>query len=261
MYKSMFQMFILLGVFCSLLAWSVSETGAETSKSTYQQVIQKLESLKPGKTIDVKMGTEKDTYYKGERFEARFQASQDCYFILMSIAPDREIVFLAPSAKILQPRIEGGMVYSTGLYPPPTSAEVAKYDFRMNMFVAPPYGEQRVYLFCSPQKFQLFEADFKQEPFYTIAPTNEERLQALLASLDRLKSSEWSGMNLKIDIQPKPAPKLVPIPRGITTGKPALAPSKSALAPSLESTGKTDKWFPPIRASGTTGKTDENKLP
>jgi hypothetical protein len=254
MNKLTFRILILIGVFYSLLAWSVSGIGAETPRPTYQQVIQKLESLKPGKTVDVKMGTEKNIYYKGDRFEVRFQASQDCYFVLMSLAPDGEIVFLAPSSQILQPRIKGGMVYSTGLYPPPKSNEAIKYDFRMNMIVIPPYGKQTVYLFCSPQNFKLFEADFKKEPFYTIAPANEERLKALLASLDQLQRSEWSGTNLKIDIQPQPAPVL----RGTTKEKPAIAP---APAPSLESTGKTEKWFPPIGSTGSTGKTGENKLP
>jgi hypothetical protein len=258
MYKSMFRMFILLGVFCSLLVWSISGTGAETPKSTYQQVIQKLESLKPGKTIDVKMGTQKDLFYEKEHFEVRFQANKDCYFVLMSIAPDGEIVFLAPSAKIPQPRIEGDAVYSTGAKPRPTLPEEAKYDFGLNPIAVPPYGIQTVYLFCSPQQLKLFEANFKKERFYTIAPTNDARLKTLLASLDQLEGSEWSGANLKINIQPQPAPKRAPIPRGITTEKPAIAP---APAPSLESTGKAEKWFPPIGSTGSTGKTGENKLP
>ncbi len=200
----------------------------------YQQVLEKLEALTPGKTIELRMGTEKDQYEFGDPFELRFWVSQDCYVVLMDISRSQlettRITFLLPNGQFPDNKIKGSNVYST------------VHDFGMNMKVAPPEGVDTINLFCSIEKIDLFKADFKKEPYYTIKSYDEDRLKKLLESLDRLKNYEWSGGSVMIRIS-SGGRSLSIGPTG-TTGK----------LPPIGATGTTGKFFPPIGATGTTGK-------
>lgn len=177
-------------------------------------------------------------YEYGDKFEMRFQVSEDSYIALMHIAvPDEnmstggDITFLLPNHQFPATRIEAGQVYST------------LHHFNMDVAVAPPSGFEAINLFCSPEKLDLFEVDFAKEPYYVITPNDEERLKKLLDRLGQLKEREWSGSSLKIRIGPPP-PKGV---RGMSRKFGALPP--------IGSTGTTGKFFPPIGSTGTTGKT------
>jgi hypothetical protein len=233
-------------------------TAVLESKSilTYQQVLAKLESLAPGKTIEVRMGTEKEQYDLGEPFEIRFMASKESYIILMYISADGNITFLAPSRQIPpDTRIKGGQVYSTGSPSRLTSKEEALYDLGIRLMTAPPGGVETINLFCSTEKIDLFESDFNKEPFYTIVPNDETRLQELLNRLDQLKQYEWSGTSVKIRIGPEPKFKT-----GVVRGKTKEIPRKFGALPPIGSTGTTGKFFPPIGSTGTTGKTDKEEV-
>jgi hypothetical protein len=85
-------------------------------------------------------------------------------------------------------------------------------------------------MFCSTEKSDLVDTDFKKEPFYTIEPYDGDRLKKLLEGLDRLKNYEWSGSSISIFI------------------------GSSVRGLSLEDTGNSENFFPPIGATGTTGK-------
>jgi hypothetical protein len=171
----------------------VSEAQDEPEKTPYELVMEKLETLVPGDAIDVRMGTEKDEYNLEEPFEVRFQVSEDCYIVLMDIGAatqkDDELVygditFLIPSFKLIENKVEGGRVYST------------LYDFDLPIRVARPAGYETVNLFCSPEKLDLFDADFDTEKVYTISSDDTEKLQKLLESLEQLEKQEWAGSSV-----------------------------------------------------------------
>ena len=191
----------------------------------------KLESLTPGETIDVKMGTEKEKYQIGDPFEMRFMVSQESYIILMDISTNGDITFIAPSVKVPDSTIEKERVYST------------LHDFGLNITVAPPIGVETINLFCSAEKLALFEVDLKKEPFYTIASDDEERLKKLLASLEELEKSEWSGNSVSFLIEDPQ--------KGGTRGQ---FSKRGGVLPAIGTTGTTGKFFPPIGTTGTTGK-------
>ncbi len=260
---------ILLLPWSLLLLSAVEALGADTSP-LYEQVLGKLESLTPGETIEVRMGTEKERYDTGELLEIRFWASKDSYITLMALSTDGNITFLAPSRQVPDTKIEGGKVYSTGSPSGPVSAEETLYDLSMKITVMPPNGTETINLFCSPAKIDLFEADFDKEPFYMITPANEERLKTLLDRLDQLEQFEWSGTSIKILIGPEPTP--MPMP-GLKKGMPRkpglppvpesakMIPRKFGALPPIGATGTTGKFFPPIGSTGTTGKTDKIDAP
>jgi len=165
-------------------------SGIIPKSDLYQQLMENLESLTSGDTIDVRMGVEKERYDIGDPFEMRFQVNKDVYIILMHISADGSITFLAPNRLVPDTRIEGGRIYST------------LHDFGMKLRVELPYGIDTINLFCSTEKIDLFEADFEKESFYTVHPDDEERLKKLLNSLDQLKNYEWSGNSVLIRIGP-----------------------------------------------------------
>jgi hypothetical protein len=225
-------------IICGLFLTAVSEAQDEPEKTPYELVMEKLETLVPGDAIDVRMGTEKDEYNLDEPFEVRFQVSEDCYIVLMDIgaATQKEdelvygdITFLIPSFKLTENKVEGGRVYST------------LYDFDLPIKVAPPDGYETVNLFCSPEKLDLFDADFDTEKVYTVTPDDTEKLQKLLERLERLEKQEWAGSSVSFLIRDPE--------KGITRGV-----KKFGALPPIGATGTTGKFFPPIGATGTTGK-------
>lgn len=188
----------------------------------YQQVLEKLDTLTPGTTFEVRMGTEKDRYEFGDPFELRFWASQDCYAVLIDISRSQlettRMTFFLPNYQFPDNKIEGDVVYST------------LYDFHLNITVGPPEGIDTIHMFCSTEKIDLFTADFTKEPFYTIEPYDEDRLKKLLESLERLKNYEWARSSVAVFI------------------------GSSGRSLSLDSPETSGKFFPPIGATGTTGK-------
>jgi len=255
MRKHVFCIVAMVLLACGFFLWSVS--GAQEAKinPAYQQVIEKLGSLQPGKTIAVNMGTQKEQYDFGEPFEIRFMASQESYIMLMHISAEGTITFFAPSRQIPpNTRIKEGKVYSTGVYPGPKSEEEKLYDFGLKLTTARPGGTETINLFCSTKKIDLFTADFEKEPFYTIAPSDEKRLQALSDRLDQLQQSEWSGGSIKIKIGPELKPKF-----DVRAAAKQISRKFGALPP-ISSTGTTGKFFPPIGSTGTTGKTDKEEV-
>lgn len=230
MWRKITQVCLIVLGLCSVLFLSVLEAQEDEEDLLYQQLMEKLERLTPGETIEVKMGTEKEKYEVGDAFEIRFMTSKDCYVVLMDISSAQkerygEITFLLPNSKFSNNMIEAGRVYST------------LHDFGMNMTVAPPYGLEVINLFCSTEKVDLFETNFEQEPFYRIQYNDEERLKALVDRLDQLKQTEWSGSSVKVQI-----------------GTYRSVPSKSGAIPLIGATDTTGKFFPPINTTGTTGK-------
>lgn len=243
MWKQIIRVFIITLVFWSSVSLSAMQAKELNEyNSTYQKVIKKLESLTPGDTIDVRMGTEKELYNFYEPLEIRFLASEDSYITLMALSTDGDIMFLAPSRYIPDTRIEGGKVYSTGLLAEPTSdQDLAVYDFGMRIKVAPPQGIEVINLLCSTEKIELFETDFEKEAIYMIKPEDEDRLNALLdrlSQLEQLEKSKWSGGSVQIFINMRPRPGV----------------RKFGALPPIESTGTTGIFFPPIESTGTTGK-------
>lgn len=239
-------------IICALFMGTGAQAQDEPEKSLYEQVIEKLEILTPGETIDVRMGTEKEEYLTGDPFEVRFQVSEDCYIALMDIGAVTkdvqgnivygDITFLIPSFKLTENKVEGGRVYST------------VYDFDIPIKVAPPAGYETVNIFCSPEKFDLFDADFDQEGVYTIRPDDTERLQQLLARLEQLEEQEWSGTSVSFFIDD---PQLRGAARDVMDAfkeETQKRRRRFGALPPIGATGTTGKFFPPIGATGTTGK-------
>ena len=204
---------------------SVAEAQQKEFSPTYTQLMEQLEGLTPGETIDVKMGTAKDHYDLGEPFEMRFQVNKDSHIILMDISTNGDITFIVPSIQVPDNKVDGQRVYST------------LYDFELEITIAPPSGIETLNLFCSPEKIDFFEVNFEHEPFYTITKDDEERLQDLMARLAQLKNYEWSGGSVQIFIGPKSR----------------AVPRKLGALPPIAATGTTGKFFPPIGSTGTTG--------
>ena len=248
----------------------------KTAHPAYQEVLTKLENLRPGKTITFEMGIKKDRYAVGEPFEIKFQVSQPCYLVLMELAADNSIRFLAPSRQVPNNRIEGSKVYSTGAIPRPTSPKDATYDLGLNL-TGLQNGEEAINFFCSTQPINLFDPDFAKEPFYTVKPDDANRLKALSTRLDQqFKDIPWAGgsITLTIGVEPaqfpleeltessKSALKQKPGSTALTgEKKKAMIPRKLGTLPPIGSIETTGKWFPPIDSTGTTGKTEGTKVP
>ncbi len=193
---------------------------------TYKQVMETLEHLTPGETVQVDMGTEKEVYNIGDSFEMRFRVSEDSYVTMMHISTTGDILFFAPNKNVPEAKIEGQRVYST------------LYDFKLPIEVASPGGYETINLFCSPEKIDLFQTDFDKEVFYTIQHDDEQRLKDLKVRLEQLQQHEWSGKSVTIEIR----------------GTRAFLKKVGGTLPPIGSTGTSGKFFPPIGSTGTAGK-------
>ena len=150
---------IVIVVLCHVLGLSALAVENKETYDVYLKVLEKLEYLTPGDSIDVRMGTEKDEYFVGEPVEIRFMASDTCHIMLMDIGAatknlvtgDMEygpISFLIPYYRVPEKQIEAGRVYST------------LHDLEMKIKVAHPIGYETVNLFCSPEPLDLISPDF-----------------------------------------------------------------------------------------------------
>ncbi|MCP4401038.1 MAG: DUF4384 domain-containing protein [bacterium] len=231
--KKITSLCIILNLF-SLFLLHANGAGAEmkTFSPSYKKLMDKLENLTPKNSINVNIGTEFEEYKVGDPFEMRFMASEDCYVVLMDISTNGDITFIAPSVVMLDNKVEGERVYST------------VSDFNMNIKVAPPGGIETINILCSPEKFDLFEYDVKEESLYIIKTHDEERIRKLIESLEQLEQHEWAGNSVSFKIKD---PQIKKSTRGAFT-------KKGGVLPPIGTTGTTGKFFPPIGSTGTTGK-------
>ena len=175
------------------------------------------------------MGTEKEEYTLGDDFEIRFQISQESYITLMDISPEGDITFIVPSIKVQDNKVEADKVYSTF------------HHFDLPIKIAPPTGYETINLFVRLKEFAFFETNFEQEPFYTIKKDDEERLNKLIAALEKLNDTIWTGTSVQFFI------------RSSTRGAGPSTSRKFGAIPPIAPTGTTGKFFPPIAPTGTTG--------
>lgn len=214
---------------CSWWVFAAAVADAQENKSptAYQALLAKLETLTPGQTIEVTLGTGKDTYLLGETFEARFRANKACYVVLMHISSPEvdsagtvlkygDITFLLPNGQFRDNKIEEGRVYST--------AE----DFNLAIRTALPTGFDTLNLFCMAEKLDLFDADFEKAPIYQIAADDDAQLRKLAERLELLKTQEWTGASASFLVQQEGA-QVRALPRKFGA-------------------------LPPPKATGTTGK-------
>jgi hypothetical protein len=237
--------FVVIGILVSIVfPRFIAEAEDDFEPSGYDQVLNALESLTPGNTITVEMETEKGQYTTGEPIEMRFRVSANSYLILMHISSAGKITFLFPNARVPNTKVEGNRVYST------------RSDFQIDLQGSSASGAEILNLFCSPEPIKLFEAKLsEQKPYYTITSKDDKQLKTLLRRLEQLQKQTWSGNSVTVwmaepaqkaeSAVEKSAPKafFMIVPRGAI--------------PAGEVTGSTNKFFPPISATGTTGKTEK----
>lgn len=228
---------LLAVVLSSVLTCSSVGAQDEAENPAYEKLIQTLEDLKPEESIEVRMGTEKEQYTLGEDFEVRFQVGQESYITLMDISPEGDITFIIPSIKVQDNKVEADKVYST------------LHHFELPIKIAPPAGYETLNLFCTTEEFAFFDPNFEQEAFYTIKKDDEERLNALIARLEKLNDITWAGTSVQFFI------------RSSTRSAGPPASRKFGALPPIGATGTTGKFFPPIDATGTTGRSDDPTSP
>jgi len=248
MVKSRVRCMIILSVIAHGLLGSIT-LAQDKYAPVLSEVKLTLEAFTPGTTITVNIGAEKDRYTSGEPIEIRFRASQACSPIVMEIAPTDEIRFLIPNGRAKQPTLEAGRVYSTS------------QDFQIDLTASATPGDTVFNLLCSPQRLNLFDADFTENtPYYTIKPTDAKRLQALLDRLTPLHAQECSGSSLIL-----PIIDAAPVKTIEETSFPVLAPASAPASVqvlfyqprgALNAPITTERFFPPIGVTGTTGKTE-----
>lgn len=138
-------------------------------------------------------------YLSGERFELRFQASQESYIALMYITELRtdnstglssggEITFLLPNQAVPETRIQAEQVYST------------VQDFHLNLWISGPSTIDVVNLFCSPTPLDWLGSDLGQTPYSVIHPTDDDRLQHILTVLAQMEHTQWTGDSLILNV-------------------------------------------------------------
>jgi len=236
--KTQYTLFIVGCLVLSVLGIPVAGEESGDEYGLYLETMERLENLMPGNMIEVSIGTEKEKYTVGDAFEVRFMVSEACYMVLMDIGAASKdkvtmdpiygpITFLVPNYKVLENKLEPGRVYSS------------LYDFNMKMKVAAPIGYETVNLFCSPEPLALFDADFDKEKIYVIEPHETDKLQKLLASLDRLEQQNWAGSSVSFMIQ---EPNMTGRPLPMKFGK--LNPMGGT-----GTTGKSENFFPPVTGS------------
>lgn len=171
----------------------------------------------------------------GEKFEVRFRANKACYVALIHMAELLEdsnskeisgghILVLLPNQNFARARLEADKVYSS------------THDFSIDMTASPPLSTEVVNILCSFEPFDFFdETDELYNGYYVIAPTDEQRLQKLLNTLQQLQPGNFGGTSLVLRVG----------------GQTRRLPKKFGAFPPMGATGTTGKFFPPVSSTGT----------
>ncbi len=220
-----------------LMSFAFAEAEQQQFSETYNKVMKSIEQLTPSQSFKVVMGTEKDTYEIFDPLEIRFQSEKACYLTLMDISTNGDITFLAPSQYIPETQIEAQRVYST------------LNDFELKMKTSPPAGYETLNFFCTTEKVNFFDADFQKEPVYTIPRDDDERLNALLKTLESLKQQDWAGTSASFFIRGRSA---------VAGGQKGMIAKRGMLKP-IDATGSTGRMLWPVDATGSTGHTEDDK--
>jgi hypothetical protein len=237
--------FVVMGILLRIVFPVLIATAEDDFEpSVYEQVLNTLERLTPGNSITVEMETEKGQYTAGEPIEMRFRVSANSYLVLMRIAADGNITFLLPNARVPQLKVEGKRVYST------------RSDFQIDLQGSSTSGAEILNLFCSPEPFNLFEAKLsEQKPYYTMTPKDDKQLKTLLRRLEQLQKQVWSGNSVTVWMAEPARKSEAAVEESAPQALFMMAP-RGAI-PVGEVTGSTNKFFPPINTTGTTGKTEK----
>ncbi len=164
------------------------EVGKGDVITSQSLLLRRLATLKQHDPLfDIKLWTDRQEYSPGDTIAFNFRSDRDCYLTLINIATSGNITILFPNRYHPHNFIRAGVTYRV---------PDADYGFEFN--VTGPRGTDRVKAIATLQDQPIFEHDFTQSAFRSIAQTRD--VQVVNSGMDRIQSG-WTEAECSVRVR------------------------------------------------------------
>ncbi len=140
-----------------------------------------------GHDITIRLSLSKTDLKEGDTIKIFYQANNDCYVYIFSIAADGSVTLLLPNSMNKDNRIEQNKVYE---FPPPGSPINLKAmflpDFKENL------AEERVKIIATKNKEELIPLGFQEGMFKVYDSKSTGMISDLVKRLNQLEPADWT---------------------------------------------------------------------
>jgi TolB-like protein len=164
------------------------KVGAGDAVTAQSLLLRRLASLKQhDPPFEIKLWTDRQDYTMGDSIAFNFRSDRDCYLTLIDIATSGNITILFPNRYHPQNFIRAGVTY-----------RVPAEDYGFEFQVTGPRGIERVKAIATLQDQPIFEHDFSQTAFRSIARTRD--VQVVNAGMDKIQNG-WTEAESSIRVR------------------------------------------------------------
>ena len=140
-----------------------------------------------GHDITIRLSLSKTDLKEGDTIKIFYQANNDCYVYIFSIAADGSVTLLLPNSMNKDNRIEQNKVYE---FPPSGSPINLKAmflpDFKENL------AEERVKIIATKKKEELIPLGFQEGMFKVYDSKSTGMISDLVKRLNQLEPADWT---------------------------------------------------------------------
>lgn len=140
-----------------------------------------------GHDITIRLSLSKTDLKEGDTIKIFYQANNDCYVYIFSIAADGSVTLLLPNSMNKDNRIEQNKVYE---FPPSGSPINLKamflQDFKGNL------AEERVKIIATKNKEELIPLGFQEGMFKVYDSKSTGMISDLVKRLNQLEPADWT---------------------------------------------------------------------
>ena len=156
-----------------------------------------VEPLYPekGKGLSVKLNLSKTKLREGEEVKIFYEANDDCYVYLFSVADDGSVTLLLPNSQNRENKVAVGKVYE---FPEAQSA------IRLKAMFLPGFrdkiAEEKIKLIVTQRKENLLPLGFKEGMFQAYDANSTGLASELIKKLNAIEPSEWAEATVEYTI-------------------------------------------------------------
>jgi hypothetical protein len=172
--------------------WSASEPRKWTTR--IKALVEPL-FRRDGQGLILRASLSKDVLREGEETKILYQAEDNCYVYIFSVADDGSVTLLLPNAFFRDNRLKGKTAYE---FPPPGSPlrlEAHSIPARDNA-----YAEERVKLIVTREKEDLIPLGFREGIRQVYDARSTGMISDFVKRLSRLDPADWSETSVSYRI-------------------------------------------------------------
>lgn len=140
-----------------------------------------------GEGLTIKLSLSKTHLKEGDKVKIFYQANEDCYVYIFSVAADGSVTLLLPNSLNPHNAVKGGKVYQF-----PEEGSKIHVQARFLPEYKDPVAEERIKVIATKKKEDLIPLGFQEGLFRVFDAKSTGMISDLVKRLNRLEPHEWA---------------------------------------------------------------------